>query len=126
MAVGYAPPTMATDFEADGFLEGLEGQARAARLELLQRLEGEGVDPDELKRASQEGRLALIPVERILTGDSRRYTLTEVSERSDVEEEFLERYWRAIGMTSVEPDEAVYLEDGLDAAKRIEPCGRPG
>lgn len=110
---------MATDFEADGLLEGLEGQARAARLELLRRLESEGVDPDELRRASQEGRLALVPVERILSGDSARYTLTEISERSDVDVDFLERYWRAVGMTSAGPDEALYLEDDLDAAKRI-------
>ena len=39
---------MATDFEAEGLLEGLEGPARAARLELLERLEAEGVDPEEL------------------------------------------------------------------------------
>ncbi len=69
---------MATDFEAEGLLEGLEGPARAARLELLERLEGEGVDPDELRAASREGRLALVPVERILVGDSRRYTLAEI------------------------------------------------
>ena len=110
---------MATDFEADGLLEGLEGQARSARLELLRRLESEGVDPDELKRASQEGRLALIPVEHILNGDSARYTLEEVSERSDVDQDFLERYWRAIGMTSAGPDDAIYLEDDVNAAKRI-------
>lgn len=110
---------MATDFEAEGLLEGLEGTARAARLDLLERLESEGVDADELRRASREGRLALIPVERILVGDSPRYTLTEVSERSDVEEEFLDRYWRAIGMSSVAPDEPVYLDDDLDAAKRV-------
>ena len=110
---------MATDFAAEGLLEGLEGSARDARLELLQRLEGEGVDPDELRRASQEGRLALIPVERILNGDSPRYTLREVSDASDVEEEFLARYWRAVGMTAAEPDDAIYLDDDMDAAKRI-------
>ncbi len=110
---------MATDFEAEGLLEGLEEPARAARLELLERLEGEGVDPEELAQASREGRLALIPVERILTGDSSRYTLAELSERSDVEEAFLDRYWRAIGMTSAAADEAVYVEDDLDAAKRL-------
>ena len=110
---------MATDFAAEGLLEGLEGSARDARLELLRRLEGEGVDPDELRRASQEGRLALIPVERILNGDSSRYTLREISDASDVEQAFLERYWRAVGMTSAEPDDPVYLEDDLEAAKRI-------
>ncbi len=117
MAVGYAALT--TDFEAEGLLEGLDGPARQARLELLARLEGEGVDPDELARASREGRLALVPVERILVGDSQRYTLAEVAARSDVEEQFLERYWRAIGMTTAAEDEAIYLDDDVEAARRV-------
>ena len=77
---------MATDFEAEGLLEGLEGPARSARLELLERLESEGVDPDELRAASAEGRLALVPVERILVGDSDRYTAAQVAERTGVDE----------------------------------------
>jgi adenylate cyclase len=110
---------MATDFEAEGLLEGLDGQARKARLTLLEQLESDGVDPQELKDASAEGRLALVPVERILVGDSSRYTLQEVSDRTDVEPDFLERYWRAIGMTSGAPDEAIYLDDDLKAAERV-------
>ena len=94
---------MATDFEADGLLEGLEGQAREARLALLQQLESEGVPTEELRTASAEGRLALVPVERILVGDSPHYTAAEVAERSGMEPEFLDRYWRAIGMTQRRP-----------------------
>ncbi|MGI8845706.1 MAG: adenylate cyclase regulatory domain-containing protein [Thermoleophilaceae bacterium] len=110
---------MATDFDAEGLLEGLEGNARAARLELLEQLERDGVDPDELRSASAEGRLALVPVEQILVGDSARYTLSEISERTDVEPEFLDRYWRAMGMTSAGDDEPIYLDADLAAAERI-------
>lgn len=110
---------MATDFEAEGLLEGLEGQARDARLELLQRLEGEGVPADELRAASAEGRLALVPVERILVGDSPRYTAAEVAEHTGIEGELLDRYWRAIGMTTADPDEAVFVDDDVRAAERL-------
>ena len=48
------------------------------------------MDPDELRARLAEGRLALVPVERILVGDSPRYTAAEVAERSGVEDEFLD------------------------------------
>ncbi len=110
---------MATDFEAEGLLEGLDGKARTARLELLTQLEADGVAVTELRRALDEGRLPLLPVERILTGDDSRHTLKEVSETTDVEPEFLERYWRAMGMAMGDPDDSAYLTADVEAAKRI-------
>ncbi len=110
---------MATDFENEGLLEGLEGPARAARLELLQRLEAEGVDADELRAASTEGRLALVPVERILVGGSDHYTAAEVAERTGIDGELLDRYWRAIGMSTADPGDAVFLDDDVAAAERL-------
>ncbi len=110
---------MATDFEAEGLLEGLDGRAREARRQLLEQLEGDGVELDELRQASQEGRLALVPVERILVGGEGRHTLAQVAEQTEVEPELLERYWRAIGLAVSDPEEAVYLDADVDAARRI-------
>ncbi|MDQ3435125.1 MAG: adenylate/guanylate cyclase domain-containing protein, partial [Actinomycetota bacterium] len=73
---------MAIDFEAEGLLEGLEGPAREARLGLLRRLEGDGYELEELRTASEEGRLPLLAVERDIAGGGDRYTAAEVSERS--------------------------------------------
>ena len=81
---------MATDFEAQGLLDGLEEEReREARLELLRELESDGVPLDELKRAAEEGRLALLPVERALSDDGARYSPNEIADRSGVEREFL-------------------------------------
>jgi len=110
---------MATDFDAEGLLEGLDGKAREARLQLLSQLESDGVALTELRQASEEGRLALVPVERILVGDDTTYTLQQVSEKTDVEPEFLERYWRAMGLAMGDPDASVYLKADLEAAERI-------
>jgi adenylate cyclase len=110
---------MATDFEAEGLLEGLDGDAREARRGLLEQLEADGVSTEELRKASDEGRLALVPVERILVGDESKYTLEEVSQQTDVEPEFLERYWRAMGLAMGDPEEAAYTSADVDAAKRI-------
>jgi adenylate cyclase len=110
---------MATDFEAEGLLEGLDGDARDARLQLLERLEDEGVPLDELRKASEEGRLALVPVERILVGDESTHSLKEVSDEADVEAEFLKRYWRALGLAMGDDEDSTYLDADLEAAKRI-------
>ena len=72
------------DFEAEGLLDGLEGEARAARLELLERLAGEGVPLEELREAVEGGRLTLLPVERAIAGDGPRHTPREVAELSGV------------------------------------------
>jgi adenylate cyclase len=53
------------DFEAEGLLEGVWGEAREARLALLRDLAEAGVPVEELRRAVAEDRLALVPVERV-------------------------------------------------------------
>lgn len=110
---------MATDFEAEGLLEGLDDRAKQARRELLEQLESDGVELDELRQASREGRLALVPVERILMGGESRHTLAQVAVLTDVEPEFLERYWRAIGLAVGDPGEPVYLDADVEAARRV-------
>ncbi|MEA2136487.1 MAG: hypothetical protein QOC68_4396, partial [Solirubrobacteraceae bacterium] len=59
------------DWEAEGLLEGLEGDdARKARRELLEHLHDEGCSVDELREAVKEDRLVLLPVERLLAGNA--------------------------------------------------------
>ena len=67
------------DFAATGLLDGLDGEARAAREQLLARLADEGFTLEELKGAVAEDRLALLPVQRVLGG---RYTAAEVDEQT--------------------------------------------
>src|SRR5207253_168379 len=86
------------DFEAEGLLDGVEGEARKARLELLQQLEGEGCTLDELKEAVAAHRLTLLPVERKLAGDGPRYTAREVAEIAELDLEMLLRFRSALGI----------------------------
>ena len=82
---------MAIDFEAEGLLKGTRGKAREARKELLEELAADGVSLEDLRRAVEDDRLALLPVERVLEGDGGRYTAAEVAERSGVPEALLHR-----------------------------------
>ncbi len=108
-----------TDFAAEGLLDGLEGEARAARLALLERLEAEGLPLEELRNAVAAGRVALLPVEHAIAGDGVRYTAREVAERSGLDFELLRRFRAALGVPYADPDEAVATEADLEAALRL-------
>lgn len=110
---------MAIDFEAEGLLRGTRGKGREERRKLLEELAAEGVSLEELRRAVEEDRLALLPVERVLEATGRRYTAAELAERSGVELEFLARQWQALGLPVPDPDEAEFTEEDLAAADRV-------
>lgn len=107
------------DFEAEGLADGLEGQARDARLKLLAELAEDGVSLAELSEAVAEGRLALLPVERMLAGGGGRYSAEEIAEKSGLPREFLDQQWRALGLALRAPDSPGYTERDLEAAKRV-------
>lgn len=106
------------DFEHEGLLEGLSGKAREARLALLRELADQGVTLDELKRAVEENRLVLLPVERVFDEGADRYTAAEVAEASGLGPHFLGRLLQALGAPIPADDERVYADMDLEAAKR--------
>ncbi len=110
---------MAIDFEREGLLKGTRGKAREARLELLGELADDGTSLEDLRRAVEEDRLALLPVERVLEGEGRRYTSAEVAERAGVDEDLLRRNRLALGLPDPGPDEAAFTDEDVEAAKRI-------
>jgi adenylate cyclase len=113
------PASPQIDFEAEGLLDGLEGEAREARRELLGRLAGEGVPLEELREAVEGGRLTLLPVERALAGDGPRYTPREVAEVSGVDLDLLQRATAALGIPYPDPDERSLGAAELDEARRV-------
>ncbi|MEX2196887.1 MAG: adenylate cyclase regulatory domain-containing protein [Thermoleophilaceae bacterium] len=111
---------MAHDFEAEGLLDGVDDPgARRARLELLERLAADGVGVDELKRAVADHRLALLPVERMLASEGRRYSAHEIAARSGVGIEYLDSLWRSLGLPLVDRDERAYSDEDLEAARVV-------
>ena len=109
----------AIDFESEGLLEGLQGEAREDRLRLLTKLADDGASLDELHKAVEEDRLVLLPVERALAGGEERLTAAEVAERAGIDEDFLRRQLRALGLAAAGDDAAVYTERDVEAAERV-------
>jgi adenylate cyclase len=114
------------DFEAEGLLEGVEGEARDARLDLLERLSGEGVSLEELREAVESARLALLPVERALAGDGPRYSAREIAETSGLDLALLQRATAALGIPNSDPDERGLTEADMQAARRMKAFGDAG
>lgn len=110
---------MNVDFEAEGLLDGLEGEARESRRELLQRLADEGAPLEELREAVAAGRLTLLPVERALAGGTPRYTPREIAEQAGLDVELLQRTTAALGVPFPDADERSATEADLEAARRV-------
>jgi adenylate cyclase len=106
------------DFEAEGLLEGLEGEEREARRELLEQLSDAGVSDEELKKAVEEDRLALLPVEQALSGDAE-LTSAEVAERAGVSEDFVRRHRRALGLPLTGEDQRAFTEEDVEAIGNV-------
>ncbi|MBV9334659.1 MAG: hypothetical protein JO243_02100, partial [Solirubrobacterales bacterium] len=101
------------DYEAAGLLDGLEGEERAARRRLLDRLADEGFTLEELGQAVQEDRLALLLVERVLGG---RYSARELEERTGLGAAQMLRIRRLLGLPEASPEDAVFGEEEIEAA----------
>jgi adenylate cyclase len=110
---------VAIDFEAEGLLDGLSGSERDARGQLLEELAADGVPLDELRQAVEQDRLALLPVERLLEGEGKRYTVSEIAELAGVDVDMLRRQRQAMGLPTAEPDEEVFTDDDLEGARRL-------
>jgi adenylate cyclase len=108
-----------TDFEAEGLLDGLEGEARQARLRLLEELVTEGMELEELRQAVAAGRLTLLPAERAIAGGPPRYTPREIAELSEMDLNLLQRFSAALGVPYTDPDEKTLTEADLEAARRV-------
>jgi adenylate cyclase len=106
--------TTALDFEAEGLLEGLDGEQRAERAALLSYLLDDGVPLEELKRRSVEGTIMFLPAEMVI-GGRERYTAAEIVTRSGSDLDFLLAARRAMGLPIPADDEPAYIQADIDA-----------
>jgi adenylate cyclase len=106
-----------TDFEAEGLLDGAgDERAREARRELLETLEDAGCSLDELREATRQGRLALVPMEMVLAGEGPRKRQVDVAEETGLDLEFLAEARRALGLPAVDPEDPVITSEEVELA----------
>ena len=102
----------------DAALGDLQGDAREARLRLLERLHADGVAREELERACEEDRLVLLPIERALFGPPE-YTSRQIADEVGLPLDWLQAAYRAMALPLPAEDEVAYSEQDLEAARRV-------
>ena len=103
------------DVEASGLLDGLEGDARAERAELIPWLLERGVSIEQIRASSSP---MLLASRRVIGDDGVYVSAREAADKYDVDLELFERIQRAMGLPRIEdPDAAVLLRADAEAAK---------
>jgi adenylate cyclase len=108
------------EFESAGLLKGIDDPGkREERLELLRHLRDGGFSTEELVEAAKLERLALLPVDRVLSTKGAEYTSADMAEETGLPLELLQQLWRALGFTEVDPSEKVFGEPDLEAVRAV-------
>ena len=105
------------DIEASGLLDGLSGEARAERAELIPYLLDLGITVEEIKASFAP---MLLSARRVLGDDGTYLSAREISERTGLDVDQLMRFQRASGLPVVEdPDAPVFMRPDGDPAVHI-------
>jgi adenylate cyclase len=102
------------DFEALGLLDGLEGQARKERAELIEWLLDQGFSIDHI--CGSAAAPLMLPAHKVLGDDGHYVSAREVCEATGIDLQLLQRLQRAIGLQIDDPDAAVLLRADGEAA----------
>jgi adenylate cyclase len=97
---GVSPGTV-TRWIKKGLVPGYEGRwtpAAVAYVRVVARLRARGHSLEQIKRASDNGQLAVGPLENLLAGSEGRYTVREVARETGLEEALIERLFAAMGL----------------------------
>ncbi|WP_406814574.1 adenylate cyclase regulatory domain-containing protein [Mycobacterium sp. M23085] len=108
-----------TDIEAieqTGLLDGLDGNLRVERAELIAWLLQQGFDVEQIR---SEFAPTLLPARRALGDDGNHVSARAISEAHGIDLEFLRRIMQALGLPRVDdPDAVVHLRADAEAAAR--------
>lgn len=109
-----------TDFERAGLLEGLTGQERRTRVDVLNALAADGVGTDTMREAIERDRLGLLLLERTLNPEDG-WSMSSICEHTGQDAEIIAKWFRALGRpVSTDPDEEIYTDEDAEIAQRIE------
>lgn len=109
--------TKAVDPEAAGLLDGLTGDARAQRAELIPWLLEQGISLEEIRGSFAP---MLLPGRRIFGDDGTRLSARQISEQTGLDLDQLRRFQRASGLATVDdPDAAIFLKPDAESVVHI-------
>ncbi len=106
------------DIEASGLLDGLEGDARAERAELIAWLLERGYAVEQIRGAFAP---MLLPGRRVMGDDGTFVSAREIAESHGIDLDLLQRVQRAVGLPRIDdPDAPVLMRADGEAAARVQ------
>jgi adenylate cyclase len=116
---GVSPGTV-TRWIAKGLVPGYDGRwtpAAVAYVRVVARLRARGHTIAEIKRASDNGQLAVGPLENLLAGSEGRYTMREVARETGLEVPLIERLLATLGVAAASSE--LLSEEDLEMMKYV-------
>jgi adenylate cyclase len=105
------------DIEQSGLLDGLEGDARTERAELIAWLLARGFTVEQIRGAFAP---MLLPARRVMGDDGTYVSAREIAEGNGLDLDLLQRVQRAVGLPRVDdPDAPILMRADGEAAARI-------
>jgi adenylate cyclase len=116
---GVSPGTV-TRWIRQGLVPGYSGRwtpSAVAYVRVVARLRARGHTIAEIKRASDNGQLAVGPLENLLAGSEGRYTMREVARETGLEGALIERLLAALGVAA--PSSELLSDEDLEMMKYV-------
>jgi adenylate cyclase len=113
-----ASPATVRRWVRKGLVPGYEGSwtpAAVAYVRVVARLRARGHTLEQIKRASDNGQLAVGPIESLLDTGEGQYTLKEAAHEAGLQPELIERIYSSYGLSSLSLD--VVSEEDLQIMK---------
>ena len=112
---------------ARGLVPGYEGTwtpGAAAYVRVVARLRARGHSLEQIKRASDNGQLAVGPIENLLSGSDGRYTIRQVARATGLQVKLIERILNALGLNALSTD--ALSEEDLEMMRYVAAMLRAG
>ena len=108
---------MTFDVESSGLLDGLTGEAREERAELVPWLMAQGFTAEEIRSFPAP---MLLPARRALGDDGRYLSARQISDQAGLDLDQLTRFQRAVGLPDFDdPDAPVFMQSDGETAGHV-------